>query len=141
MKLKLVYYLVEHETVLPSLKDDCHPALADFRHDQFPIRNDNEKEKNVIKTLDSFSFDAVQPIQVPIKKTFPKNAILLIQRFFPDTDNEDPVGKRKPQDKIPYRSDLSLVNKVDYEEKTTTSLKIIPLPLKNLLTLKMKNYN
>ena len=68
MKLKLVHYLVEHETVLLSLKDDCLPALADFRHDQFPIRNDNEKEKNVIKTLDSFSFDAVQPIQVPIKK-------------------------------------------------------------------------
>ena len=54
MKLKLVHYLVEHETVLPSLKDDCHPGLADFRHDQFPIRNDNEREKNVIKTLDSF---------------------------------------------------------------------------------------
>ena len=66
MKLKLVHYLVEHETVLPSLKDDCHPGLADFRHDQFPIRNDNEREKNIIKTLDSFSFDAVQPIQVPI---------------------------------------------------------------------------
>ena len=76
-----------------------------------------------------------------LKKTFSKNAKLLIQRFFPDTDNEDPFGKRKPQDKIPYRSDLSLVHKVDYEEKTTTSLKIIPLPLKNLMTLKMKNYN
>ena len=140
-KLELVHYLFEHETVLPSLKDDCYPGLADFRHDQFPIRKDNEREKNVIKTLDSFSFHAVQPIQVPFKKPTSKNAKLLIQRFFPDTDNEDPVGKRKPQDKIPYRSDLSLVHKVDYEEKTNTSLKIIPLPLKNLMTLKMKNYN
>ena len=141
MKLKLVHYLVEHETVLPSLKDYCYPGLADFRHDQFPIRKDNEREKNVIKTLDCFSFHAVQPIQVPFKKPTSKNAKLLIQRFFHDTDNEDPVGKRKPQDKIPYRSDLSSVHKVDYEEKATTSLKIIPLPVKNLMTLKMKNYN
>ena len=83
----------------------------------FPTRDDNEGGKNVIKTLDSFSFDAVQPIQVPIKKPTSKNAKLLIQQFFPGTDNEDPVGKRRPQDKITYRSDLSLVHKVDYEEK------------------------
>ena len=43
--------------------------------------------------------------------------------FFSDTDIEDPVGRRKPQDKIPYRTDLLLVHEVDYEEKTTTSLK------------------
>ena len=66
-KLKPVHYSIKHGTVLPSLKDDCHPGLADFRHDQFPIRDDIEAEKNVIKTLDSFSFDALHPIQVPIK--------------------------------------------------------------------------
>ena len=42
---------------------------------------------------------------------------------------------------MPFRSDLSSVHKVDYEEKTSTPLKKIPLPLKNLMTLKMKNYN
>ena len=67
MKLKLVHYLVEHETVLPSLKDDCHPGLAQFGKDRFPNCDDNEGEKNVNKTLDSFSFDALHPIQVPIK--------------------------------------------------------------------------
>ena len=37
MKLKLVHYLVEHETVLPSLKNDWHPGLAHFGKDQFPF--------------------------------------------------------------------------------------------------------
>ena len=64
IKLKPVHCLVKHETVLPSLKDDCHPGLAHFDNDQFPICKDKEGEENVIRTLDSFSFDAVQPIQV-----------------------------------------------------------------------------
>ena len=100
-----------------------------------------KKKKMLLKHWIRFRLMLYSQSKFQLKKTFSKNAKLLIQRFFPDTDNEDPVGKRKPQDKIPYRSDLSLVHKVDYEEKTTTSLKIIPLPLKNLMTLKMKNYN
>ena len=40
-----VHFLIEHETVLPSLRDDCHLGLADFRQDQFPIRDDIEAEK------------------------------------------------------------------------------------------------
>ena len=42
---------------------------------------------------------------------------MLIQPFFPDGDKKDPVGSREPQEKIPNRTDLSLVHKVDYEEK------------------------
>ena len=38
----------------------------------------------------------------------------------------DPVGRRKPQDNIPYRTVLVLVHKSDYKEKTTTSLKNNP---------------
>ena len=68
MKLKLVHYLVEHENVLPSLKDHCHSGLAHFGKDQFPTCDDNVGEKNVNKTLDYFSFDAVHPFQVPIEK-------------------------------------------------------------------------
>ena len=67
IKLKTLNCLVKHETVLPSLKDDCHSGLAHFGNDQFLIGFDNEGENNVIKTLDCFSFDAVQPIQVPFK--------------------------------------------------------------------------
>ena len=37
--------------------------------------------------------------------------------FFSDTDNQDPVESREPQDKIPYRTYLSLLHKVDYQDK------------------------
>ena len=66
IKPKSVPWLFKHETVIPSLKDDCHPGLAHFGN-QLPIRNDKEVVKSVVKTLESFLFDAVQPIQVPIK--------------------------------------------------------------------------
>ena len=38
-------------------------------------------------------------------------------KFFSDIDNQDPPGSREPQDQIPYRTDLSLPHKVEYEEK------------------------
>ena len=112
-KLKPVHYLVKHETVLPSLEDDCNPGLAQFAKDQFLIGKNNEGEKNVIKSLDSFSIDAVQPIQVPFKKSIRKNAKTLVQQFLSDTSIEDPVGSRKPQDNSPFRTDLALVHEVD----------------------------
>ena len=112
-KLKPVHCLVKHETVLPSLEDDCHPGLAHFGKDQFPIGNHNEREKNVIKSLESFSIDNVQPIQVPFKISIRKNARTLIQQFLFDTYIEDPVGSRKPQDNNPFRTDLVLVHEVD----------------------------
>ena len=124
IKLKPVHYLVKHETVLPSLEDDCHPGLAHFGKDQFAIREDKEVEKNTVKTLEFLMFDAVQPIQVSCKKPITRNAKTSIQKFFSDADNEDAVGRRKPQDNFPYRTDLVLGQKVDYEQKTTTSLKI-----------------
>ena len=74
IKLKPVQYLVKRETALPSLKDDCHLSLALFGIHQFPIRNDKEVEKKVVKTLEPFLFDAVQPIQVPVKKPITKKA-------------------------------------------------------------------
>ena len=45
IKLKQVNGLVKHETVLPSLKDDCQPGLTHFGNDQFPFRKDREREK------------------------------------------------------------------------------------------------
>ena len=126
MKLKPVHYLLKHETVHLSLKDDCYPGLAHFGNDQFPFSNENEGEKNVIKTLDSFSFDGVHPIEVPFKKPITKNAKTLFQHFFSDSYIEDPVGSRKPGDIIPFRTDLVSVLEVNEEEKTTTSPKINP---------------
>ena len=95
-----MFCLVKQESVLPSLKDDCNPGLAHFRNDQFPFGNDEEVEKNVVKILESFLFHAVQPIQVPVKKPITKNAKILIKLFFSNTDNEDPVGRRKSRNNI-----------------------------------------
>ena len=106
IKLKAVQYLVERETVLPSLKDDCHPGLAHFGNHHFHVRK-KVVEKIVVKTLEPFLFGAVQPIQVPsVEKPITRNAKPLFHHFFSDTDDEDPVGRRKPQDKIPYQTDL-----------------------------------
>ena len=113
IKFKPAHCLVKHETALPSLKDGCHPGPAHIGKDRFLIGNDNEGEIIVIKTLDSFSFDAVQLIQVPFKKPIMNSVRTLIQQFSSDTDNEDPVGRREPQDKIPYQTDLFSVHKFD----------------------------
>ena len=51
-----------------------------------------------------------------LKKTITNNAKTL-NSFFSDTDNEDPVGSTELQDKSPYRSDLTLVQNVDFEQK------------------------
>ena len=71
------------------------------------------EKKNVIKSLDSFPIDAVQPNQVPFRKSIKKNAKTLVQHFLPDTYIEDPVGTRKPRDNDPFRTDLVLVHEVD----------------------------
>ena len=83
IKFKPVNCLVKHETVLPSLKDDCHSGLAHFGNDQILIGIDNEGEYKVIKTQDSFSFYAVQSIQVrSVKKPITEKAKPLFQKFF-----------------------------------------------------------
>ena len=48
IKFKPVDCLVKHETVLPSLKNDCHWGLAHSRNDQFPIRKDKEGERMLL---------------------------------------------------------------------------------------------
>ena len=35
------HYMVKHETVFPSQKDDCHQILVDFGNYQFSNRNDD----------------------------------------------------------------------------------------------------
>ena len=106
---------------------------SSFRKHQFPIRNDKEVEKIVVKTPETFLFNALQPIHVPVKKPITKNAKTLIKLFFSNTDNADPVGRRKSRNTIPYPTDLVLVREVDNEEKTSTSL------LKNLCTSEISN--
>ena len=53
-QLKPVHYLVKHEEIKYNQKNDCHPILADYGDDQFPIRINNKGEDIHIKPLDSF---------------------------------------------------------------------------------------
>ena len=62
-QIKLVHYLVKHATVLPSQKDDCHPVLAGFGNDYFSFRNIDTGRKIIIKPLESFSVENVEPFQ------------------------------------------------------------------------------
>ena len=96
---KPVHYLVEHETVLSSQKDDCHPSLADFRNDQFSIGNIDKGENIEIEPLNSFSLEAVKPFQSRFKKPIRKiTKILSQQPTFSTvtdlTDIDDPSKKR-----------------------------------------------
>ena len=49
MEPKPVHYLFKDETVLPSLKNDCHPGLAHFGKDQFPFVVIMKEKKNLFK--------------------------------------------------------------------------------------------
>ena len=71
-QIHAVHYLVKHDAVQPSQKDDCHPILVDYGNDQFSIRINDNGENVIVKPLDSFSFEAVKPFQQqykpPVKK-------------------------------------------------------------------------
>ena len=97
-----VHYLVTHETVQLSQKDDCHSISADYGNDQFSIRNNNKGEDVIVKPLDSFSFKAVKPFQQQYKPPVKKNNKTLLQQstVLNDTDitnTDDPVNKRIPK--------------------------------------------
>ena len=68
-----VHYLVKHETVQPSLKDDCHPILADYSKDQFSIPINYKGEDVIVKPLDAFSFKAGKSFQQQYKPPVRKN--------------------------------------------------------------------
>ena len=97
-----VHYLVKHEAVQPSQKDDCHPILADYGNDQFSNPKLMTKAKMfIIKPLDSFSFKAVKPFQQQYKPPVKKNNKTLLQQstVLNDTDItdfDDPVNERVP---------------------------------------------
>ena len=141
IKFKPVHCLFKHEIVLPSLKDDWHPGPAHFGIDQFPIGNHNQGEKNVIKSLDSFSIDDVQPIQIPYKNQS-RNMLKQYIYFFLILIIRIRLGVENHKTKFPTELICLYFIKLIIRKKTTTSMKkTIPVPLKNLMTLQMKNYN
>ena len=60
-QIEPLQFLDNHETVLPSQKNDCPSILAGFGTDQFSIRINVTRKKVIIKPLVPFSFDAVKP--------------------------------------------------------------------------------
>ena len=63
-QIKLAQYSVEQETIPPSQKEDCRPILVHFENYHLSNFIDDEKEKILSKPLDSFSFEAVEPVQI-----------------------------------------------------------------------------
>ena len=82
LKLKPVHYSFKHETVLPSLKMITIRVWLISEKINSALVMIMKEKKNVNRTLDSFSFDAVHPIQVSIKKPITKNAKTLFKHFF-----------------------------------------------------------
>ena len=78
-EIKPVNCLVKHETALSSLKNDCHPILAEFGNDQFSIPINDERENITIEPINSFYFEAVEPFQSQYKKPIKRNYETLVQ--------------------------------------------------------------
>ena len=66
--LKPIHYLIKHEDVLPTQKNDSHLILADYGDDQFTLRI--QDKGNIVKytPLDSFSFQSVSSFLNKYKK-------------------------------------------------------------------------
>ena len=76
---KPVQYLVKHETVLPSRKDDCHPTVPDFGNDQMSIRI-KKGGQIILKPLVSSSFEPVKPFESQYEKPIRKSTKTSLQQ-------------------------------------------------------------
>ena len=99
--LQPIHYLVKHEDVLPTQKNDSHLILADYGDDQFTLRI--QDKGNVVKytPLDSFSFQSVSSFLNKYKKLVKNKVKTLLQEnpLLNETDlyeTDDPVLKRIP---------------------------------------------
>ena len=100
--LKPIHYVVKHEDVLPTQKNDSHLTLADYGDDQFTLRI--QDKGNIVKytPLDSFSFQFVSSFLNNYKKPVKNKVKTLLQEnlLLNETDlyhRDDPVLKRIPQ--------------------------------------------
>ena len=98
-QIKLVHYIVKHEAVLPSKKDDCYPILSDVGNDQFSIHTKDKGGNIIFKTLDSFFVEPGKSFQSNFKnqsrqrtKIFLRKSAILNDTDI--TDNDDPIEKR-----------------------------------------------
>ena len=95
-----VNYLVRHENLLTSQKDDCYPSIADFKNDQLSILIFYKGEIIKNNPLESFSFEAVKPLQsLKNQSLFQLSAILNGTDM---TDNHNPIERRRPENDDPF---------------------------------------
>ena len=99
--------------------------LVDFQIDQFSIRKNNEGEKIFPKTLVSFSFEAVKPLQRQSEKPVKKNTKMLspqsaLLKDADVTDNDDQIEKRIPRGDD-FLNELSF-KEIVHEQTTKISL-------------------
>ena len=87
-QLKPVHYLVKHEEIKYSKKNDCHPIQVDYGEDQFSIRINNKGEDFHIKPVDSISFQSIVPLESKYKRPTKNQAKSLSQQstILNDTD-------------------------------------------------------
>ena len=81
-KPKPVHYLIKHEEVLPHQKHESHPILADYGTDQFSLRINDKGNDNIVKPLNSFSFNAITPFKPNLKLLSKNITIPFINNLF-----------------------------------------------------------
>ena len=118
--LKPIHYLIKHEDVLPTQKNDSHLILADYGDDQFTLRI--QDKGNIVKytPLDSFSFQSVSSFLNKYKKPVKNKVKTLLQEnpLLNETDlyeTDDPILKRIPHNSLQQPHELhTILNEIQH---------------------------
>ena len=126
IKLKSVQYLVKRETALPSLEDDCHPGLAHFGKDQFPIGNHNEGKNMLLNHWIPFVLMLYSQSKFHLKNQSGKMLKHHLKNFCLILIIRIRLGVENPKTKLPTELFFLYFMKLIIKKKTTFSLKNIP---------------
>ena len=132
-QIKPVHYLIKHETVILSQKDESHPILAGFGKDQFSIRFIDFRRKHHARSTRQIFFWWFYFISKFITKPIKKSIKTLLQKSatLNDTDITKKWWSYWKKDNRKWWSIFPLI----YCWLKTH------LPLKSIMTLDMKIYN
>ena len=103
------HYLIKHEEILPTQKNDSHLILADFGSDQFSIRINDAGNNVTYAPLNSFSFSSITPFHNKYRKPLRKHVKTLLQQnpLLNETDledSDDPIQQTNTSPFCHYRS-------------------------------------
>ena len=104
--LNPVHYLVKHEEILPTQKNDSHLILADFGDDHYSLRIQDSGNKIIYSPITPFSFKSIVPFNSKYKKPLKKQIKSLLQQnpLLNESDlneNPDTIDKRIPSSLTP----------------------------------------